>query len=413
MSESDRQARAARLAVLVIFAAHSFLFASWTAHIPGVKAELGLDDAQLGLAILGAPVGAITAIVATGRLLARFGSQRVMQATLAGYCASAVTVGLAGSQAELFGALALWGLFQGSLDVAMNTQGVTVERAIGRPVMSGFHCAWSLGGFAGAGTGALVVGLGGGLAAQLAITGVALGGIAGFATMRLLPDPEEHTAQEAAKEEVAAGSPVPGSAAAVDGRPARPARGGVLRQRTVLLLGFMGLACMLCEGAAADWSAVQLRESLGASGAVAGLAYASFSAGMVVLRFTGDRLMVRFPAQTAVPLLAAAATVSFSTALATGSVPVMLVGWATLGLGVALIIPAVLSAAGRIPGVPPGTAVAAVSGLAWAGYVGSPPLIGFLAHQTSLQATLVLIPVATATVAIVARFSGALRLSPS
>lgn len=395
---ADLHARRARIAVLIVFAAHSLLFASWTAHIPHVKAELGLDDAQLGLAIFGAPIGAVIAIIATGRLLARFGSQRVMQVTLAGYSASAVTIGLADSQAQLFAALALWGLFQGSLDVAMNTQGVAVERAIGRPVMAGFHCAWSVGGFLGAGLGAAVVGLGGGLTPQLGALGLLVALVAGVATTRLLPDPPLVAgASESADTK--------GSAAAV-----APAQ-SVLRTRAVLILGGLGLACMFCEGAAADWSAVHLHDALGTSGAVAGLAYAAFSAVMVIFRFTGDRLMVRFPPHTSVPVLAAISTVGFSAALAIGSPAAALVGWASLGIGLALIIPAALSAAGRIPGIPAGSAVAAVSGLGWAGYVGGPPLIGLLADASSLPTTLILVPVLTTGVALTARYSAVFRLA--
>jgi hypothetical protein len=46
------------------------------------------------------------------------------------------------------------------VDVAMNAHGVTVERRLGRPVMSGFHAMYSLGGTAGAVLGALAAGAG-------------------------------------------------------------------------------------------------------------------------------------------------------------------------------------------------------------------------------------------------------------
>jgi hypothetical protein len=49
--------RRPRIAVTVVFVVHGLLFASWTAHIPDVKAHLGLTDGTLGFALLGAPVG--------------------------------------------------------------------------------------------------------------------------------------------------------------------------------------------------------------------------------------------------------------------------------------------------------------------------------------------------------------------
>lgn len=375
----------ARTATLVVFLGHALLFASWTAHIPQVKAHLGLTDARLGLALFGAPMGSLAAMLVTGRLLVRFGSRRMVQATLLGYCLTGVGVGLASTQFQLFAALALWGVFLGSLDVSMNTQAIVVERTLGRPVMSGFHGAWSIGGFAGAGLGALAVARGLSLSAQLLVLGLLAAAGAGAASTQMLSDPPH--------------SPPPPPAGAKRSR--RPF--GVLRNPVVLILGAVALACMLCEGAAADWSAVYLHDSLRTTPAVAGLGYAAFSATMVAFRLTGDRLLIRVPKRTLLPALAAVATVGFSAALLVRTPWAGLVGFGCLGAGVALVIPSAMSAAGRLPGVHAATAVAAVSALGWIGFVGGPPLIGHLAEAISLPATLALLPLLTAVIAIAIR----------
>jgi MFS family permease len=368
----------------VVFFGHALLFASWTAHIPQVKSHLGLTDARLGLALFGAPIGSLAAMLLTGRLLVRFGSRRMVQATLLGYCLTGVGVGLATTQLELFGALAVWGVFQGSLDVSMNTQAIIVERALGRPVMSGFHGAWSTGGFAGAGLGALAVARGLSLGGQLVILGLVAVLVAGAASTRMLPDPPPTTAPRLEA-------------------PDRRRPFGVLRNPVVLVLGAVALACMLCEGAAADWSAVYLHDSLRTTPAVAGLGYAAFSAAMVALRLTGDRLLVRVARRTLLPALAAGATVGFAAALLVRTPLAGLLGFACLGVGVALVVPSAMSAAGRLPGVHAGTAVAAVSAIGWIGFVGGPPLIGHLAQAISLPTTLALLPVLTAVIAVAIR----------
>jgi MFS family permease len=373
-----------RAAVLVVFFGHALLFASWTAHIPQVKSHLGLTDARLGLALFGAPIGSLAAMLLTGRLLVRFGSRRMVQATLLGYCLTGVGVGLATTQLELFGALAVWGVFQGSLDVSMNTQAIIVERALGRPVMSGFHGAWSTGGFAGAGLGALAVARGLSLGGQLVILGLVAALVAGAASTQMLPDPPPPTAPRLEA-------------------PDRRRPFGVLRNPVVLVLGAVALACMLCEGAAADWSAVYLHDSLRTTPAVAGLGYAAFSAAMVALRLTGDRLLVRVARRTLLPALAAGATVGFAAALLVRTPLAGLLGFACLGVGVALVVPSAMSAAGRLPGVHAGTAVAAVSAIGWIGFVGGPPLIGHLAQAISLPTTLALLPVLTAVIAVAIR----------
>ena len=320
-----------------------------------------------------------------GRLLARFGSKRMVQATLAGYCLTGFSVGLAGSQLALFGSLLVWGLFHGSLDVSMNTQGVTVELAAGKPIMSSLHGAWSIGGFVGAGLGVIAVGLGIPLTGQLVALAIVVSIVAGWATRFLLPDP-------------------PHKLSADDAVPAK----NVLLHPAILILGGVALACMFCEGAAADWSAVYLRDSLGATPAIAGLGYAAFSATMVALRLSGDRLSGRYPANVLLPVCAAVATVILVVALVLDNAVAALVGFAGLGIGLALVIPTVFSAAGRLPSVNTGAAVAAVSALGWIGFVGGPPIIGILSEHLTLPVTLILLPLLTAVIVVVTRFTPAL-----
>jgi len=190
-ASDDGPAASAHRATAIIFVSHALLFASWTAHIPQLKHSLGLTNADLGFALFGAPIGSVLAMLLMGRLLDRYGSKRLVQVTLAGYCLTGFSVGLAGSQPALFVTLLVWGVFHGALDVSMNTQGVSVERARKVPIMSGLHGAWSVGGFIGAGLGALAVGVGIPLSGQLAVFGICIALVAGWSTRALLPDPHD------------------------------------------------------------------------------------------------------------------------------------------------------------------------------------------------------------------------------
>ncbi len=125
------RSRSPRIAVTAVFVAHGLLFASWTAHIPHIMRHLGLTDGTLGIALLGAPVGSVAAMLLASYLIPKLGSRRVVQLALVGYCGTGPLVGLTGSLAALFGVLCIWGAFQGTLDVAMNTQAIAVERAAG------------------------------------------------------------------------------------------------------------------------------------------------------------------------------------------------------------------------------------------------------------------------------------------
>jgi MFS family permease len=371
----DAAGRTQRAATFAAFISHGLLFASWTAHIPQVKDHLGLSDATLGLALLGAPLGSVAAMLVVASVIPRLGSGRVVQISLLGYCLAGPLVGLAGSLAALFAALFAWGAFQGALDVSMNTQAVTVERAAGRPLMSGFHGSWSIGAFAGAGIGALGVAAGVLLTPQLLLLAVPVLATTGPLSLRMLPDP-------------GAGSQHGG------GRTALRLSG------PVLVLGAIAFASMLCEGASADWASVYLRGSVGVGAAVAGLGYTAFALAMVIVRLTGNRLQTRFRTGQLLPVLAVIATAGFTAGLL-GGVPVTVIGgFACLGVGLALVIPTVNSAAGRLPGLSQGTGIAMVSACGWAGFVFGPPIIGELASASSLTAALGVLPALTACIAV-------------
>ena len=388
--------RRPRIAVTAVFVVHGLLFASWTAHIPDVKAHLGLTNGMLGFALLGAPVGSVTAMIASSWLLPRVGSRRVVQVALAGYCAAGPLIGLTGSLPALFAALFAWGAFQGTLDVAMNTQAIAVERTGRRVLMSGLHGSWSIGAFAGAGIGALAVAAGVTLSVQLLVLGTIALLVAGLLTTRMLPVAAEHPGDLNA----------PAGPADAGRRPA----GRVSRwSGGMVLLGAIAFAAMLCEGATADWSAVYLSGPLHAKGVVPGLGYTVFSLAMVTVRLSGNRLLTRFRPDRLLPALAAVATLGFAAALLIAQPPAALLGFGCLGIGLASVVPAVFSAAGRIPGLPPGTAVATASACGWAGFVCGPPVIGRLSAWASLPVALGLLPLLTAFLIAATLSSRALR----
>jgi MFS family permease len=368
------------LAVIAVFFVHGFLFASWTAHIPQLKHHLDLSDGRLGLALLGAPVGSVLAIGVAARMLPKVGSTRMVRLALLGYCVAGPIIGLTGSPGTFFAAFLLWGFFQGMLDVSMNTQAIEVERFSGRVLMPGFHGSWSSGALVGALVGAIAVGLGVTLSEQLLVLAVPCLVFAGWLTSRMIPD-----------------QPLADDADSSAGR--LPQRHGML-QRELIVLGAIAFADMLCEGAAADWSAVYLRDSLHTAAVVAGLGFAVYAFAMLTVRLAGNRLFTRFTAHRLLPLLAVIATLGFAGGLFIARPVSMLVGFGLLGVGLGCVVPMTLSAAGAVDNVQTGRAVASVAGFGWAGFVIGPVVIGAIASSTTLHTALFLIPVLTATVAV-------------
>ncbi|MDT5220099.1 MAG: hypothetical protein QOF15_2204 [Mycobacterium sp.] len=366
--------RRAKIGVTATFIAHAVVFSSWAAHIPQVKAELGLSDGALGTALFGAPLGSVAATVFSHWALPRWGSHRLVPVMVVGYALAGMTVGLATSGLWLFASLALWGTFQGALDVAMNTQAGTVERRARSPIMSRFHGMWSVGALLGALIGAACVSVGIGLESQLTVLGAVVSVVVLALTRHLVADDA--------------------AVAALD------VHGGKRNwmNKTVAILAAVAFASFLCEGTATDWSANYVRNVVDASDGVSALSYAAYTLAMVVIRLGGMHLHSRVSARRLLPALALLAAVGMSVTLAAANPVVSVLGFACVGAGVALLVPTAFSAAYSAGSG--GSSIAFVAATGWVGYLLGPPLIGHLAQWVGLSAALLTIPVVMSIAAI-------------
>src|ERR1700683_1428981 len=143
-----------RLATLGIFVANGMGIGCWAAAIPRVKADLALSDATLSLALLAFAAGAIIAMPLMGLFAHRLRSGPASVITGFGFAASLAALGFAGSLEALCAATFVAGATHGAMDIAMNANASDIERRWGRPIMSSFHAGFSLGGAAGAVSGA-------------------------------------------------------------------------------------------------------------------------------------------------------------------------------------------------------------------------------------------------------------------
>jgi uncharacterized protein GlcG (DUF336 family) len=366
-------APSARLAVGVIFFLNGAVLASWIPHIPEIKAAHGLSDGQLGLVLLAMAAGAITAMPIAGAMVARFGS-RTMTTIAAIAFAVVLPLPIVSPSVPLLAAgLFILGAWNGTLDVSMNAHAVAVEQRYGRPIMSSFHALFSLGGLAGAAAAGLAIALGvGRIPHVLVASGVAVAIIASVVG-RLLPTAPETTRQAPTF--------------------AWPSRG-------LLGLGSLAFLGLLAEGAMADWSAVYLHDVLRTTPSSAASGFAAFSLAMALGRFSGDSLVFRYGPAAVLSASSTVAAVGLGVALAIGDPRVAVLGFGAVGFGIANVIPILFSAAGRVPGVNAGVALAAVATTGYFGFLAGPALIGLVAQATSLRIGLALVSAACAFIAL-------------
>lgn len=364
----------ARAAVVAYFVLAGLSFSAWAVRIPDVKSALRLDDATLGLALLGTAAGSVVAMTASGWTIARFGSQRVTVTAALLTCATLVLPALAPSATLLFAALFVFGAAYGALDVAMNAQAAAVEERWGSPIMSSFHGAFSAGALIGSFIAAVIAGRGVPPVPHLLGTGAMMAVVALVASQQLMS--------------VAAESAGDGPTFAL---PVGPLAG----------LGALAFGVLLAEGAVADWSAVYLRDVLGASAAAGGLGYTAFSLTMAAGRFAGDGLVQRLGPVRVIRGGGVLVALGLGVALLAGSVPVALIGFACVGAGLAAAFPVLITAAGRTSGVPAGTAIAAVATAGYTGFLVGPPAIGLIsAAFGGLQAGLAVVALVGVAVAL-------------
>jgi predicted MFS family arabinose efflux permease len=341
-------------------------------HVPWLKARHGIGDGRLGLVLLAMAVGAVVALPIAGWLVARFGSRAMTVAAALGFCLAVPLPVLAPTAGLAALGLAVLGACNGLLDVSMNAEGVMIEQAQGRPIMSSLHGLFSLGGVAGAAlaAGAMRAGLG-----PIGHLGAIAG--AGIAVVAL----------------AARGLPVP---PAGHRAPAEP----VLARPTGALLGLgvLTFCALLAEGAMGDWSAVYLHDALGASPARAAAGFAAFSLAMAAGRFSGDALAARLGPVRLLRASGVVAACGLGAALLVRTPEAAIAGFGLVGVGIANAIPLIFSAAGRVPGVRPGTGLAAVASTGYLGFLAGPPAIGLVAEAASLDAALGLVCVACAII---------------
>ena len=376
-----------RVALCVVFAVQGFSYASWAVRVPAVKEQVNASAAALGLALLGLSAGAVATMLLAGTLCRRFGSRQVTVASCVLLSVTVLLPPLAHSAVVLGLLLAVFGTAYGSLNVAMNTVAVDMVAALRRPVMPGFHAAWSFGGLAGAGLGGL-------LAPHLsplrhlsliALVCLLVSAVTGRTLLRHSIPLSAATTPASAPHPVSAPHPASGDSPAPEAGPASTWRNAWRTGRVVGLFGVIALCAAYGEGAVGDWGALHLRQDLGASAGLAAAGYAAFALAEATGRLSGTALLERLGRTRVLALGGLAAGAGMLLASFAPDVWLALAGFAVTGLGLANLFPATIARAGLLAG---SAGVALTSTLGYGGFLLGPPAIGFLASEFGLAAAL-------------------------
>src|SRR5215213_969008 len=370
---SERRARQARIGAAACFLFTGVISASWASRVPAIKDGLGLSDGQFAIALLGLEAGAVLGLQLGGIVVPRTGSRTALIASSLAFSGTLLGPAVAPSLLVLAASLFLFAAVNSVVDVAMNAQGVAVQRLMGRPVLSGMHAMHSLGGVLGAGAGALAARIGATPLPHFLVCAVAAVVVGLAARSQLLPSRVD--AKEEQSEDGAANT------------------SGVRRwfsgwSVSIALLGALAFCFTLAEGAGLNWSAVYVADALGGTEALGAIGLGVFLGAVTLGRFVGDRFVSRLGPIRVFRAGAVVAGVGFGGALLIDAPVAGLVGLALLGAGIANALPLAIAAGGNTPGETPATAAARVSTLGYLGSFVGPVLVGGLASLSSLPVAL-------------------------
>lgn len=366
-----------RFAILVMFFINGGLFASWVSRIPFIRNQHELSEGSLGVVLLGVAAGVLTALSAAGGLIARYGSQTVTVAAAFCMCALLPLLAIMPNALLLWFGLFLFRMAMSTMDVAMNAQAVSAEKRIGRPLMSSFHAAFSIGGICGAGIGSLSARL---MVEPrlhfLCITVLFLSSVLFWKRYLIF----ESSSNRASVGPVFS-----------------------LPPRVTWTIGVVALISAFGEGAMADWSAVYLTTVVQTGEDIAALGFGFFSGCMTIGRLSGDRPAYRLSSVLTVRIGGLVAGCGLLLAVLVPHVVSTLVGCSVADLGLSVVMPTVFRKAGDLPGVPAGAGIAGVATIGYAGFLAGPPLLGLIAEGSSLRISLLIVALLMFSLIVMAR----------
>lgn len=357
---------AARLSIGAFFFLAGMCFASWASRIPDIKQFIHLSDAGLGGVLLALPVGLLISLPFSGWLVTHFGSRPMVIPAAISYALLLPMIGLVQHTWHLVAILFFFGLVGNLLNIAMNTQAVSLEAIYGRSIIASFHGIWSLAGFTGASIGTLMVNLKLSPFQHFIIISIAAI-IITFLCYR-------NTLQN----DINADTKGP-LFAKPDAR--------------LLSLGLIALCCMVCEGTMFDWSGVYFQKVVEVPKGLTTLGYTAFMSTMAGGRFIGDWLTTRLGTKHMLQWSGVIIACGLSLAIIFPYIIPATAGFLLVGIGVSSVVPLVYGAAGRSTNFSPGVALAAVSTIGYLGFLAGPPMIGFIAEAASLRVSFTVIAV--------------------
>jgi MFS family permease len=387
-----------RNAIIAAFAVGGIALSTWGPRLPALKADLGLGTGDLGVLLAGVTVGSVAGLLASTPLYTRLGPRRAVPGAILVVALAVTIVGVGAGILKSVPVVAvgfiLAGFAIGALDVMINVEGATIERAAGRTLMPLMHAAWSAGAAIGSGIGAGCAALDISPAVQFTAEAVLIAVVALVAAASIPAGPRGEPAD--AGPELSRGP-----------RFRRWLRGWT--DWRLLMIGLVMLGAELGEGSANNWLTLAATDGHGQPAALAALFFTVFAIGETTARVLGGPVVDRLGRVRTIQLTSVLGVAGIALFILFGHPVVLLVAVLLWACGVSMGFPLGMSAAAD-SGPNPAARVSVVATIGYFANLAGPPAVGFLAQATSLLTALWLLAVLFLVAAVAAR---ALRPRPA
>ncbi|HNQ27213.1 MAG TPA: MFS transporter [Aquaticitalea sp.] len=357
MSDNSKQ----RFSLSIFFMLSGFCFATWASRIPTIKTIFDLNEAELSNVLLMLPISSLAGLPLSGWLVAKFDSRKPLVVSFIFLNLALAGIGLSNSMLALIVSVFVFSFFMRILNIAMNTQSISVQKNYAKKIIGSFHGLWSTGGLIGVLFSTFMVKMDVSLSQHLLIAGI-LSMVAGLASYPFLIKSD----RSAHGNKFQLGKP----------------------DRQIVLLGIMVFFAAVCEGGIFDWSGVYFKEVVKEE--LFTLGYLIFMVFMALSRFFSDTLIERLGMKRMYLISASFITLGIMSLILFPYFWPSIIALSITGLGVAAIFPMTYMLAGTSKKYSAGMAISIVTTYSIVGMLVGPPLIGYIAHALNLKIAFVI-----------------------
>ncbi|MEV0138325.1 MFS transporter [Streptomyces globisporus] len=381
---TDAGLRHGRASLGLSFGVQGVAFALLVTRIPAIQDRYGISDGLLPVFLAAVPILAGAGSVATERVVARVRPSVVLRWVQPLVLLALLGVGAGREMWHAAVALGVFGLAVGALDASMNMLGVSLQRAYGRSIMTGFHAVYSLGGIAGASLAWA------GARWELSLLASYLPVVAVLLPTALIGSRwyTEGKAPDGAKGGVGGGA------------------GGALSFKLLLPLCLIMTFAYIGDSTVSNWSAKYLQDVLGGSEQLATVPYNVYMVTTLLGRAVGDLGVRRFGAVAVVRGGSLLAAGGFAVVAVAPGARVGMLGFTMLGFGLCVIVPQTFAAAGRMFPENSDAAVARLNIFNYVGFLVGSPLVGALGDAWSYRGAMLVPMVLVLATLVYARAFG-------